>query len=71
MKAPIVRASVYAPATGRRRWLAAYTCPYGCSGHLARSSAPIPTAGLARRTGCGRRIVLVPARVYRSREAAA
>ncbi len=66
---PVVYASAYAPCEGRYRWAFAYICPFCKLGHLGRAKSEAEVSG-ARRSRCGRLVVIRVARVYRGRAAA-
>lgn len=60
---PVARVSLYAPAGRRRWWWWAMRCPCCGLGHLGRARSRDGVQGV-RRTGCGRRVAIVVARVY-------
>lgn len=61
---PTAYASLLAPCARRRRWAVSYRCPR-CGGSHLGYSRDGDAAGL-RRSGCGRLIWVVIARVYKA-----
>lgn len=60
---PVAHASLYAPADRRTWWWYAMHCPHCGAGHFGRARTEDGVTGV-RRTGCGRRVVIVVARTY-------
>lgn len=60
---PTAFASLLAPCARRRRWAVSYRCPRCGGSHLGYSHTG-NAAGL-RRSGCGRLVWIVIARIYR------
>lgn len=65
-RVPAAYASIFAPAGKRTCWWATFRCPRCADSHFARARSAEDIVG-PRRAGCGRRIVLIAARTYRSR----
>ena len=63
-KVRIARASVFAPAPGRTLWALTFLCPHCHRGHFQRARSEDDVARV-RRTGCGHRVLVKPARTYR------
>lgn len=60
---PVAFASAFAPAGRRSMWAYTLRCPHCGAGHFGRARSQDGVRGL-RRTGCGRRVVVVVARTY-------
>lgn len=63
-RAPVVFASVYAPAGRRTQWAFAYVCAHCGGGHFGRAASE-DAVRRRHRGSCGRLVSVRPARVYR------
>jgi hypothetical protein len=62
---PSASASLYEPANGRTWWWLSIRCPHCGSVHLGRVRSQAEAPG-PRRAGCGRMVVVIVRRTYRS-----
>jgi hypothetical protein len=65
---PVANASLYEPAAGRTWWWISLRCPHCGSVHLGRVRTE-GEAGGPHRAGCGRMVLVVVRRTYRSHAA--